>query len=254
MGPAAIAYGQYTRRLRATVRRGPVPEHVAMVMDGNRRWARDQGLDDVSLGHRRGFEHVVEVLRWCDAVGVGHVTLFWASIDNLAKRAAPEAAALMRTIERVVPVLATTGRRVDLAGHIDLLPDTTVRVLKEAAEDTRGISAPTLTLAVGYDGRVEIADAVRCLLEDAARDNRSLRELAAELTPDVIATHLYTSGKPDPDLVIRTSGEQRLSGFLTWQAAFSQLQCIDVYWPGFREIDFLRALRTYAARRTSSTH
>ncbi|GAA4546283.1 polyprenyl diphosphate synthase [Amycolatopsis samaneae] len=252
MGLAGIAYRQYTRLLWTRVRRGPVPRHVAMVLDGNRRWAREQGLDDVSLGHRRGFEHVVEVLRWCDAAGVGHVTLFWVSIDNLAKRAAPEAAALMRTIERVVPVLAATGRRVELAGHVDLLPDTTARVLKEAVEETRGIASPTLTLAVGYDGRVEIADAVRSLLDEAAADGRSAREVAATLTPDDIAAHLYTSGKPDPDLVIRTSGEQRLSGFLTWQAAFSRLHCVDVNWPGFREIDFLRALRTFAARTTSS--
>jgi short-chain Z-isoprenyl diphosphate synthase len=243
----------YLRRLRAQVATGPIPAHVAMVMDGNRRWAREAGLADVSEGHRRGFAHVAEVLRWCAGLGIDNVTLFWISVDNLAKRDAEEAANLMRVIEEVTPALASTRQwRIEILGRVDLLPAHTATVMKEACEDTRDCGPRCLTLAVGYDGRADITDAVRALLEDEILNGRSLREAAERVSVDSIAAHFSTSDLPAPELVIRTSGEQRISGFLLWQATGADLCFVEANWPGFREIDLLRAVRTYAAARRSN--
>ena len=240
----------YLRRLRAQVARGPIPAHVAMVMDGNRRWAREAGLADVSEGHRRGFTHVAEVLRWCSGLGIDNVTLFWISADNLAKRDAEEAAKLMRVIEEVAPALASTRQwRIEIVGRVDLLPAHTATAVQEAREDTRDCGPRCLTLAVGYDGREDITDAVRALLEDEILNGRSVREAAERVSVDSIAAHFSTSDLPAPDLMIRTSGEQRISGFLQWQATAADLYFVEANWPGFREIDLLRAVRTYAAAR-----
>ena len=239
-----FAEALYRRRLRGQVHR--VPRHIAVVMDGHRRWARERGLD-VRAGHAHGFGHVEEFLGWCAAAGVEYVTVFWASIDNLRKRDSAEASALMRVIEHVVAELAAphVGWRIEPAGHLDLLPDSTARAIKQAAEAT-ATHARVLTVAVGYGGREEIVEAVRTLLDDAAHDGRTLAELAATVTPEDIARNLWTRAVPDPDIVLRTSGEQRLSGFLLWQSAYADLHFVDVYWPGFREVDFLRVLRTYS--------
>lgn len=238
----------YRRRLRAEIAGGPIPAHVAMVMDGNRRWAREAGLADVSEGHRRGFTHVAEVLRWCAGLGIDNVTLFWISADNLAKRDAREAASLMRVIEEVTPALAATRQwRIEIVGRVDLLPADTAAVMKEAREHTRECGPRCLTLAVGYDGREDITDAVRALLETEALNGNSLREAAERVSVDSIAAHFSTSDLPAPDLIIRTSGEQRISGFLQWQGTGANLCFIDANWPAFREIDLLRAIRTYAA-------
>ncbi|GAA0501745.1 (2Z,6E)-farnesyl diphosphate synthase [Paractinoplanes deccanensis] len=244
----SVVYAVYARRLLARLAGAELPRHVAMVMDGNRRWARQMGFGDPRVGHRYGAEHLDEVLGWCAEAGIRHVTVFVASVDNVRKRDATEVGNLMRMIEDVV---AERLRRpaspwqVHLAGRLDVLPDSTRHALKLAEEETRGPGpASHLTIAIGYDGREEIVDAVRSLLSEAG----SLDEALRTLTADRIAAHLYTSGSPDPDLVIRTSGERRMSGFLLWQAAYSELYFCDVYWPGFRKVDFLRALRSYAAR------
>jgi short-chain Z-isoprenyl diphosphate synthase len=133
-------------------------------------------------------------------------------------------------------------------GALDLLPSKTAEVLKTAAEETSDVPGLIVNVAVGYGGRREIADAVRSLLHEHASKGTSIEELAEILDVEHIAEHLYTRGQPDPDLVIRTSGEQRLSGFLLWQSAHSEFYFCEVYWPGFRKVDFLRALRSYAAR------
>ena len=139
--------------------------------------------------------------------------------------------------------------QVHLAGDLDVLPDTTARALKEAVEASRDCATGAhVTLAVGYGGRQELIDAVRALLSEQADNGTTLAELAETITADDIARHLYTAGQPDPDLVIRTSGERRLSNFLLWQSAYSELYFCEAYWPAFREIDFLRALRSFAAR------
>lgn len=248
-----MVYAIYARRLRAQLAKGAMPRHVALVMDGNRRWAAQMGMDSPSLGHQRGAEHTEEVLNWCAAAGIRHVSIFLASIDNVRKRDLPEVDFFMQLIERVVAerLAQPSGRwRVHVAGRLDVLPDSTAHALKLAQDATRDRDADgvgDLTIAVGYDGREEITDALRSLLDRHAQAGTTLDELAQILTADDIAAHLYTFGQPDPDLVIRTSGERRLSGFLLWQTAHSQLHFCDVYWPAFRHIDFLRALRSYAA-------
>jgi short-chain Z-isoprenyl diphosphate synthase len=247
-----LAYALYARRLRARLDGANLPRHLAMVMDGNRRWARQMGFEDARIGHRYGAEHLDEVLGWCAEIGIENVTVFVASVDNLRKRDSGEVGNLMRMIEEVVAERLTRpggSWRVHVAGRLDVLPDTTRHALKTAEEATRDRDTPFhLTIAIGYDGREEIVNAVRTLLEEEARAGRSLDDVAQELTADRIAAHLWTGGRPDPDLVIRTSGEHRMSGFLLWQAAYSELYFCDVYWPGFRKVDFLRALRSYAAR------
>ena len=246
-------YAWYARRLRARLAGRALPSHVAIVMDGNRRWARQMGFGDVSLGHQYGAEHLEQVLDWCAEVGINRVTVFVASSDNLRKRESAEMRFLMRVIEDVIAkrMLAPANRwQVHVAGRLDIVPDSTAHALKLARDTTRDRATDAdLTVAVGYDGREEIVDAVRSLLDHQANTGRTLAELANRLTPDDIAAHLYTSGQPDPDLVIRTSGEVRMSGFLLWQAAYAELYFCDVYWPAFRKIDFFRALRAYAGRR-----
>lgn len=249
-----LVYRLYARRLTAALAGKTMPRHLALVMDGNRRWARQNGYADPSVGHAVGAEHVEEVLGWCAGVGIMHVSIFVASADNLAKRSTVEVDFLMDVIERVVSQrLAAKGAiwRVHVAGRLDLLPDSTAAALKTVAEATYARdTGHELTVAVGYGGRAEIVDTVRGVLDDAVSDGRTVDELEMSLTPVDIANHLYTQGLPDADFVIRTSGEQRLSDFLLWQTTHSELYFCDVYWPGFRYVDFLRALRSYAARGT----
>jgi len=193
------------------------------------------------------------VLSWCAEIGIRHITVFVASVDNVRKRASDEVDNLMGMIETVVADRLTRDGNIwqlHLAGRLEVLPDSTRHALKLAEEATRQReTGHHLTVAIGYDGREEIVNAVRSLLDDQARRGATLDDIAQRLTADQIAAHLYTSGQPDPDLVIRTSGERRVSGFLLWQAAHSELHFCDVYWPGFRKIDLLRALRSYAARK-----
>ena len=239
----------YERRLARALVGADLPRHVGVIMDGNRRWARAIGLEDVAHGHRRGADKIVDLLGWCDDAGVEVVTLFMLSTDNL-HRAESEVSALLTIIEDVAVDLSRPGRRwqVRPVGALELLPPETATVLKQAEEDTVDRPGATVNLAVGYGGRREIADAVRSLLAEHAERGTSLEELVDSLDVEHIAEHLYTRGQPDPDLVIRTSGEQRMSGFLLWQTANAEFHFTDVYWPDFRRVDFLRALRDYSAR------
>jgi len=201
-----------------------------------------------SAGHRAGAAKIKDFLGWCDEAGVEVVTLWLLSTDNLS-RTREELDALVTIIEDTVTDLAETGRwRLHPVGSLDLLPAHTSRVLKEAAESTSAINGSLVNIAVSYGGRREVVDAVRGLLQQHAEMGTSLEELAATIDVEDIAKNLYTKGQPDPDLVIRTSGEQRLGGFLLWQSAHSEFYFCEAYWPDFRHIDFLRALRSYAAR------
>jgi short-chain Z-isoprenyl diphosphate synthase len=244
-----LVYGVYERRLVASLADAPGPRHVGVILDGNRRWARAAGATDVSHGHQAGADHIEDLLGWCGDAGVEVVTLWLLSNDNFA-RPAPEIEQLLTIIEQTVRRLASPHRpwRVHPVGSLDLLPDSTVRVLKEADEATRDKPGLVVNIAIGYGGRREIADAVRSLLQEHASRGASLEEVATLLDVEHIADHLYTRGQPDPDLVIRTSGEQRLSGFLLWQSAHSEFYFCDALWPDFRRIDFLRALRSYSQR------
>jgi short-chain Z-isoprenyl diphosphate synthase len=246
-----IAYRLYARRLRREMAGRPIPRHVGMIMDGNRRWALGRGMASASLGHKYGAEHAEEVLSWCATAGIRHVTVFMCSTENLTSRDSDEVAFLMQVIEEFVAGRLTrdVAWQVHIAGNLDVLPDTTARALKEAVEVSRDCDTGRhVTLAVGYGGRQEVIDAFRSLLHERAEQGATLADVAATITPDDIAQYLYTAGQPDPDLVIRTSGEQRLSNFLLWQSAYSELYFCEAYWPAFREIDFLRALRSFAAR------
>jgi len=245
-----VAYAVYTRRVAALLKGKPRPLHVGVMCDGNRRWAREMGYVDPNDGHRVGARRVLDLLRWCDEAGIEHVTLYLLATDNL-RRPAAELDPLLKIIEDLVTELAEDGNpwRLRMAGALDLLPSSTAAALKTAEERTVDRTGGVqVNAAVGYGGRREIADAVRSLLQEHARAGRTLEELAEILDVEHIAEHLYTKGQPDPDLVIRTSGEQRLSGFMLWQSAHSEFYFCDVNWPEFRHVDFLRALRSYADR------
>jgi len=242
-----LLYGVYERQLLASLDRARIPRHVGVMLDGNRRWAAEQGKS-TAHGHQAGADKIEDFLGWCDEVGVEVVTLWLLSTDNLA-RPADELEPLLRIIEETVTDLASHGTwRLHPVGALDLLPATTAEILKAAADSTRNREGLLVNVAVGYGGRQEVVDAVRALLSDAASRGVSMDELASVVDVDHIAEHLYTAGQPDPDLVIRTSGEQRLSGFLLWQSAHSEFYFCEAYWPDFRKVDFLRALRSYGAR------
>ncbi|MFC4587316.1 isoprenyl transferase [Sphaerisporangium corydalis] len=246
MGVRDLVYRLYERRLETKLS-SDIPRHVGVIVDGNRRWARAMGLRDVSHGHQKGADKISELVDWCREAGVEVVTVWLLSSDNLS-RPKEELDPLMEIIEETVQGLVTGGWRVNPMGALDLLPDRTARVLKDAKEVTSSRPGLIVNVAVGYGGRREIADAVRSLLQEHASKGASIEELVEVLDVEHIAEHLYTRGLPDPDLLIRTSGEQRLSGFLLWQSAHSEFYFCEAYWPDFRRVDFLRALRSYAAR------
>ena len=243
------AYAVYTRRLQRRLDRTRLPKHVGVIADGNRRWARgSEGPQGYRAGYQAGADKITEFLGWCEEEQVEVVTLWLLSTDNLNRDTA-QLDELLVVIEDLVGRLAATGRfRLQPLGALDLLPAATAEVLKEAATATEHVQGMSVNVAVGYGGRRELADAVRSLLAEHASLGTTIEELAEILDVEHIAEHLYTKGQPDPDLVIRTSGEQRLGGFLLWQSAHSEFWFCDALWPDFRRIDFLRALRAYAAR------
>ena len=242
-----VAYELYERRVRRALPPERLPKHVGVIVDGNRRWARAAGGTS-ETGHTAGAGKIVEFLGWCEEIDVEVVTLWLLSTDNLA-RPQRELDALLPIIEQLIETLADNSRwRVNPVGAPDLLPDRTAAALKAAAERTEDAAGMTVNVAVGYGGRRELADAVRALLHEHASRGTTIEELAEILDVEHIAEHLYTKGQPDPDLVIRTSGEQRLSGFLLWQSAHSEFYFCEAMWPDFRRVDFLRAIRSYAAR------
>ena len=271
-----LVYEFYERRLAAQIEPERVPGHVGVILDGNRRWARTKGFG-TAQGHKRGADKIKEFLGWAEVAGVRMVTLWLLSTDNLSRDQA-ELSPLLDIIAHAVDELASTGRwRLRLVGAVDLLPAPVAERLRTAVASTasaastastasaqaprgaedgaRGADGPEdgdarmhVNIAVGYGGRQEIADAVRDILRERAVAGDSLEDVAATLSEEDITDHLYTKGQPDPDLVIRTSGEQRLSGFLLWQSVHSEFYFCEVNWPAFRRIDFLRALRDYAGR------
>ncbi|MGH3445083.1 MAG: isoprenyl transferase [Nocardioidaceae bacterium] len=246
-GVRRVLYPAYEARLRRRLPTEGLPKHVGVMLDGNRRWARAIGRD-AGEGHRAGAANISPLLDWCEDLGVEVVTLWLLSTHNL-ERSSDEVAELLGIIENAVGELAAERRwRLHPVGSLDLLPAETARSLKEAADGTQDVDGMIVNVAVGYGGRREIADAVRALLHEHASKGTSIEELAEILDVEHIAEHLYTKGQPDPDLVIRTSGEQRLGGFLLWQSAQSEFYFCEAYWPDFRRVDFLRAVRAYAQR------
>ena len=264
-----LLYDIYERRLAARIDPATVPHHVGVILDGNRRWAKSMGFG-AAQGHKRGADKIEEFLGWAEQMGVQVVTLWLLSTDNLSRDPA-ELSPLLDIIAHAVDELAETGRwSLRLVGAVDLLPEPLAERLRAAVVRSRPSSAEAsgvggsadeavetaeaedrrmqVNIAVGYGGRQEIADAVRELLRERAAAGASLEEVAASLSEEDITEHLYTKGQPAPDLVIRTSGEQRLSGFLLWQSVHSEYYFCEVNWPAFRRVDFLRALRDFASR------
>ncbi len=245
-------YWIYERRLARQVASGPVPAHIGLILDGNRRYARGIGLA-ARLGHEYGVEKLREVLQWCLGLGVGHVTLFVFSTENF-RRPSEEVDYLLELFVRESanliedPQIKSERVRVRIIGQRDCLPSRVTTAIEALELSTADHDGMLLTIALAYGGREEISDAVKDMLKEAIEQGRSIASLIEEMSADVLERHLYTSGVPDPDFIIRTSGEQRLSGFLLWQSAYSEFHFVEALWPAFRRIDFLRAVRDYQRR------
>lgn len=247
-----LVYRLYERQLLAEVLGRPVPRHLGLIQDGHRRFARHAGLSNLS-GYRLGASKAEEVLAWCRELRIPMVTMWWLSTENLA-REPEDVAAVLRVIEDKMAewvqggLARRLGLRIRPIGKLELLPATTLEALRAAEDATRARTGMLLNVGVGYGGRQEIVDAVRGYLGDCFLRGATPEEILAELTAETLDKYLYTGDCPDPDLIIRTSGEVRLSGFLLWQSAYSEFYFCDAYWPAFRKIDFLRAIRSYQQR------
>jgi tritrans,polycis-undecaprenyl-diphosphate synthase [geranylgeranyl-diphosphate specific] len=245
------AYKIYERWLWYQVKGGKMPEHIAIILDGNRRWASGRLLESW-VGHQYGGERVNQLLDWCLDLGVRCVTLYSFSTENF-ERAPKEVEEIFRIVKEKLQEVLTDERihknkvRVKVIGRIGLLPKRLQELIREVEEATQAYNQQFLTVALAYGGRAEIVDAAKKIAEMV-----KLGELPVEnIDEDLFEKYLYTAymPKPDPDLIIRTSGEERLSGFLLWQSAYSELCFLDMFWPDFRRIDLLRAVRTYQQRK-----
>jgi len=244
----APLYAVYTRRLRAQVRAALLPHHVAVILDGNRRWASLVGLHEPGAGHRHGAEKLDELLHWCSELGIGELTVWALSGENLG-RGSGELAALVGILTDKLSALSQRERvRIRVFGRLEALPKELAETVHRVEADTEANEGLSLNVALGYSGRDELVDATRALIRSLVAANVPAGEMADRVDANVIERHLYTADHSDPDLIIRTSGEMRLSGFLPWQSSHSEFYFTDVYWPAFRELDFLRAIRTFQQR------
>ncbi|MFM8254201.1 MAG: isoprenyl transferase [Actinomycetota bacterium] len=243
----SIIYPLYEARLFRKLDRDATPKHVGVILDGNRRWAK-ANLASSKSGHSAGARKIIDFLTWCEESKVRVVTLWMLSTDNLTREKS-ELEPLLEIIAETVEALSKFGRwKLHVMGATELLPEWLNVRLKDAVTKSPEREELVVNLAIGYGGRREITDAVRQLLSENLHRGENLESAIDKLTMEEISRHLYTAGQPDPDLVIRTSGEQRLSGFLLWQSAHSEFYFCEAFWPDFRRLDFLRALRAYAQR------
>jgi short-chain Z-isoprenyl diphosphate synthase len=248
-----LLYRLYEDRLLREVRGGMLPRHIGLILDGNRRYAKSRGYSNILEGHQRGADKLEEVLGWCEELQIKMVTVWIFSTENVS-RSQEEVDGLLELIEKKMYEIARDPKvhrkrmRIRAIGKMELLPPSTVKAIREAEDVTRDYDAFSLNVAVGYGGRQEIADAVVTMLQHKSSRGMALDRIIDEITVDEIGKYLYTDDLPDPDLIIRTSGEVRLSGFLLWQSAYSEYYFCDAYWPVFRKIDFLRAIRSYQQR------
>jgi short-chain Z-isoprenyl diphosphate synthase len=248
-----LLYRLYENKLLSEVKGKTPPRHVGLILDGNRRFAIERRLKTVTEGHKKGADKLDEVLSWCDELKISNITV-WVFSTNNVSRPRREVKKLLQVIETKIkqlsrnPLTHKRRMRIKAIGNMELLPERTRKVIKEAEEITRDYNNLSLNIAVGYGGREEIADALKDLIREKFNKGKSPEDIILGVTPEEIGKHLYTLDLPDPDLIIRTSGEIRLSGFLLWQSAYSEFYFCDVYWPAFRKIDFLRAIRSYQQR------
>ena len=242
----SLLYPLYEWRIVRDLDFSKTPHHVGVILDGNRRWAKANPNQGDPNGHKAGASKIIEFLGWCDDADVRVVTLWLLSTDNF-KRSAAEIDELLQIIGDTVDELAATGRwNIKAVGALDLLPEwlsQKLNNLKPIRND--GVE---VNVAISYGGRREIVDAVKSYLGEAEKSGHSLDQAKANLSAENISKFLYTAGQPDPELLIRTSGEQRLGGFMLWQSASSEFYFCEAYWPDFRRVDFLRALRAYSLR------
>lgn len=219
-----------------------IPKHIGIIMDGNRRWARERGLPTFE-GHRRGYEKVKEVGDWCLARGIKILTVFAFSTENW-QRSKEEVEYLMSLLHfaltKELREFDKRGIKLKIIGKREGLPEKVARAVREAETHTAKNTTSLLQIAINYGGRLELVDAVKKII--------SQNVSAEKVDETVISQNLYTAGVPDPDLIIRTSGEQRMSGFLLWQSAYSELYFCQNYWPAFSEKDLDEALRWFAGR------
>lgn len=231
------------------VRAEPVPLHIGIIMDGNRRFAQDLGEPPVK-GHEYGRDTLENVLDWCLELGVKHLTVYAFSTENFSRNPL-EVKRLMELFEENFLKMADDPRvhknriHIRTIGQTHRLPKRVRDAIGVAEARTKDYSDYFYTIAVAYGGRQEIIDAVRAIAEEV----KAGRVRPQDVDEALLSKHLYTSHLPDPDLILRTSGEERISNFLLWQVAYSELYFTDVYWPGFRRIDFLRAVRTFQLRK-----
>ncbi len=240
-------------RLAAGCQSWTLPRHVGIILDGNRRFARQTGCSSVLEGHARGAEKLREVLRWFYDIGISTVTIWIFSIDNFQREAA-EVQGLLQLIEQKTREM-TRGEdiqryraRVRYIGRTNLLPEGLRDAIREAEESSREYDGHFLNVAIAYGGREEITDALERFLEANAGNGTTRDALLEKLREEGLGDYLYTAGQPDPDLIIRTSGEVRLSGFLLWQSAYAEYYFCQSFWPQFRRLDLLRALHAYHRR------
>jgi len=244
-------YKLYEKWLWSQIKNGAKPEHIAIILDGNRRWAVEHSLNPW-VGHRQGAEKVEKLLEWCLDIGVRSITLYAFSTENF-QRPKKEVLKIMQILEEKLRKIITDERihknkvQVKIIGRRNLLPRPLQELIREAEESTKNYDKHYLNVALAYGGRAEIVDAAKKIAEKVKKGEFDLEEINEQ----TFERFLYTSHLPkqDPDLIIRTSGEERLSGFLLWQSAYSELCFLDVYWPDFRKIDLLRAVRTYQKRK-----
>jgi short-chain Z-isoprenyl diphosphate synthase len=249
-GPPHFLYSIYERRLLADLDRDRLPHHIGIVLDGHRRYAREEGLPSYSDSYRAGMARFEEFLSWTNELGIPVITGWVLSRENLSRpdeELAPYFEVLIELFRRLPKVAARHNLRLRFIGSLDLLPAELVEAAK-AAEAACATGERHLNIAMGYGGRQEIVDAAKDLVTRLAADGISAEDMAAHIDANTLARHMYSADVPDPDLLIRTSGESRLSGFLLWQSAYAEFVFVDVYWPAFRRVDFLRALRDYTRR------
>ena len=244
-----IIYKIYDWYISRNLDPNKMPKHVAIIMDGNRRYARLQGNTDVIKGHELGVDSLENVLDWSIELGIKIVTAYAFSTENF-NRPKKEVEGLMKLFVINFKKLVDHEKihknevRVKVVGRTELLPDDVKDAIKEAEEATKHYNKRLFNLAIGYDGRLEIIDSFKKIINEVQEGKITVDDVDEEL----VSKNLYTEGLDDPNLIIRTSGEERLSGFLLWQSSYSELYFCETLWPELRKVDFLRAIRSYQAR------
>jgi short-chain Z-isoprenyl diphosphate synthase len=245
-----ILYNIYERRLLRAMDASRLPRHIGVILDGHRRFARAEGLTDYAQSYQRGMRRFEEFLGWAQAPRIPAITAWVLSPQNLERPRAeldPYFEVLINLFGRLPELAERYDLRLRAIGRLDLLPDH-LRMAAKSLAEARPEGTATLNIALSYGGREEIVDAARSLVDDLVGQGVAPSELGEGITVESLASHMYSADIPDADLLIRTSGESRLSGFLLWQSAYAEYAFVDVFWPAFRRVDYLRALRDFAAR------